>query len=262
LALIVAAIVVAILLFLVLVSFISDWRWWLIGGLGIFAGARWLVDYGRRLRAPDGWELMRRDPRPPVVFLRPFQEDSRWTYDNPIGKREGGDITPSAGRKRATREPKVARELSRIGPFVAVGRPGEKLSPLGAARIYVSDEQWQETVLSLVGRAAAVVLQPEVSPGTLWELHVIGRMVDTRRLLLLVPNPGVRPLGFARVRMLIEETLQVTLPPPGQCPPCDAFMFDPSGQPVPVVLQRRANLALQPFATQVLQLGITRKATA
>ncbi len=80
------------------------------------------------------------------------------------------------------------------------------------------------TVESLVRRAAAVVLQPEVSPGTLWELTIIGALVDRKRLLLLVPNPVVRPLGFARVRMLIEETQQVALPPPGECPPCDAFM--------------------------------------
>jgi len=40
----------------------------------------------------------------------------------------------------------VEDQLSPFGPFVAIGRPEEPLSPLGAARDYVPDSDWQDEV--------------------------------------------------------------------------------------------------------------------
>jgi hypothetical protein len=143
--------------------------------------------------------------------------------------------------------------MRQIGPFLAVGKPGERLAPLGAARLYVHDDEWQQTVVSLVEKAAAVVLQPEMSRGAVWEVELVGQKVDPRRLLLLVPNPGLRPLAFARVRVLTAELLRIALP--GDCQSCEAFMFDQDRKPVPLSLKRRPGRSLMPFVRQVQQLG-------
>jgi hypothetical protein len=49
--------------------------------------------------------------------------------------------------------------MSKIGPFVAIGRPGERLPQLGAIRLYVADPEWQEMVTRLMSEAALVVLR-------------------------------------------------------------------------------------------------------
>jgi hypothetical protein len=256
-ALIIVAPILAVALFLVILEYADDDRFVIYGAVFLGAGAYWMINVGRRMRAVDGWELLRSDPRPPVVYLRPFQEDQRRRYHDPVGDRQGGENAGPNSSTQATREPKIARQITRIGPFVAVGKPGDSLAPLGAARIYVSDDEWQETVTSLVRRAAAVVLQPEASPGTFWEVDLVGQIVDMRRVLLLVPDPVLRPLGFARVRELIAQALSVSLPLPGEGVACDAFMFDALGRPLPIVF--KSSKALKPFVQQVLLVNGKRE---
>jgi hypothetical protein len=239
-----------------LFSVASDFSWRVLGVVAIFLGVRALWDMGSRLRALDGWEAMERDPRRPVIFLRPFREDGRVTYKHAQGKYEGGIDTASREIRRATREPNLYASLTRIGPFVAVGKPGESLATPGAARIYLSDEEWQTGVASLVRRAAAVVLQPGTTEGTRWEMALVGKIVDLRRLLLLVPNRSTRPLGFIQVYGLAAQI--APLPPLEQCPPCDAFMFPDAQNFIPLVFGGRPELVLQPFVQQILQLNETR----
>ncbi len=228
---------------------IDDFRLWILAlGFAVMAIAK-VIDIGRRVQEPDGWDLMRRDPRPPVIYLRSFVEDRRVTSKEPLGRREGGAAVTSVRTKPASREPRLAHAFQSIGPFVAVGAPGERLAPIGAARIYLSDDTWQTTVATLVERAAVVVLQPEVTPGTWWELHLVIDTVDLRRVLLLVPNPALRPLGYERVHSLTSQVLPVPLPEHPAA--CDAFMFDDERRPQPLTFGRTPARALQPFVAQV-----------
>lgn len=251
---IVAAPVVAILLFVAAWQLMSGQLLVVTGGVLAMLAA-YSVSIGRRMRMPTAWEVLESDPRPPVIFLRPFQEDERLKFGQPIGPRTGGISTGPSDRSRATYEPKIARALGRVGPFVAVGRPGEKLPPFGAARLYVGDDQWQDVVTDLVTRASAVVLQPDASPGTVWEIQLVARIVDPRRLLLLVPNPAVRPLGFDRVRDLAINLLCVRIPSPATCPPCNGFVFDETRQGTPVLLESHAADAIEPFCRRAVGLG-------
>jgi hypothetical protein len=252
--LILGAPLLAILLFLVLYPFFRG-ELLILGGSLLVVGALRIINIGRRMRAPDGWIVLQRDTRPPVLFLRPFQEDTRVSYDQPVGFREGGQNLARASAKPVSRESRIARELSQIGPFVATGQPGESLPPLGAARLYIADDQWRETITSLVQRSAVVVLQPELSPGTLWEVTLVAQTLDPRRLLLLVPNPSLRPLAFQRVRSIVAQILRASLPSADQCPPCDAFMFNEQHTPMPIQFGRWFRPALKPFVQQVRQLA-------
>jgi hypothetical protein len=50
----------------------------LISSLGLSAFAMWkLVRLGRRLRAPTADEILQKDQRPPVLYLRSFDLDTR-----------------------------------------------------------------------------------------------------------------------------------------------------------------------------------------
>ena len=127
------------------------------------------------------------------------------------------------------------------------------MAPLGAARLYLADEAWQQKVEALVRGATAIVLLPETTEGTRWEVTKVAHWVDPRRVLVLVPNPVLRPLGYARVAALMANTLPIPLPE--NCGKVDAFMFDAKGQPQPIVFGRRAKKALRPFAEQVEKLS-------
>lgn len=116
------------------------------------------------------------------------------------------------------------RFSKKTGPFVSVGKPGERLATFGAARLYVKDDYWQTVVRSLVSRAAAVVLQPGATPGTNWEINLVLSSFDLKRVLLLVPNPASQPLAYETTRNLMNTILPVPLPNnPGAC---SAFVFD------------------------------------
>jgi hypothetical protein len=90
-------------------------------------------------------------------------------------------------RKGMTFERVVEDHLSPFGPFIAIGRSEEPLSPLGAARDYVPDEVWQDEVQQRIRDAAVVVLVIGSSQGLAWELSRLRDLGQLHKLILLFP---------------------------------------------------------------------------
>jgi hypothetical protein len=87
-----------------------------------------------------------------------------------------------------TEEELVARTLNDFGPMVTIGKPGEQLRELGAARMYVSEQEWHEKVSLLMQSAKLVVLRLGQTEGLWWELgQAIGKM-RPEQLLIFVPR--------------------------------------------------------------------------
>jgi hypothetical protein len=86
---------------------------------------------GRQHLAPSGQEVQESDSRPPVLYLRAFDTDKLTTHTVPSHK-------IAAYR---TEEQQVARAFARFGPMLTLGRPGEPLPLVGAARSYVTHER-------------------------------------------------------------------------------------------------------------------------
>src|SRR4051794_1892866 len=78
--------------------------------------------------------------KPPVLLLRSFVDDVAGIPPNALFPR-------LFGRPKRLEET-IGEELTRAGPFVAIGKPGERLPQMGAHRLYVADSQWQELVSS------------------------------------------------------------------------------------------------------------------
>ena len=74
-----------------------------------------------------------------------------------------------------------------MGPFVAVGKPGEKLPELGAARMYLQDSEWKDKVHDLMSRASLVVLRAGRTDGLWWEAQMAAAIVKPERLVFLLP---------------------------------------------------------------------------
>jgi hypothetical protein len=102
--------------------------------------------------------------RPLFVYLRPF----------------------SAAKAGTPTEQLVVELLERRGTLCCVG---ESDFHVGMGRIVLRDDEWQSAVLDLCERAAAIVIYPAASHGTLWELsQLTARGWLDRTLFFMPPN--------------------------------------------------------------------------
>lgn len=147
----------------------------------------------RQHEADDAAEAMEDDPRAPVLYLRPF----------------AADAASSRLRGGKTEEEQLAAVLGGIGPVVAIGRPGEELPELGAARLYVSDREWKAAVRDLMDRAILVVMRLGDTDACWWELEQVTARVAPESLLLLVPAGGE---GYDVLRARADPLLPHPLP--------------------------------------------------
>jgi hypothetical protein len=158
-------------------------------GYGLF----FLHQHGERHLAPSADEVMSDDPRPPILYLRSFEDEN---VD--LGSVSGVEGT-------------LAQVMDEVGPFVAVGRPGDQLPPLGASRSYRRDVDWQSYVVGLLDRAALVILLAGRTQGLAWELRQCAQRITPERLVVLVPNTRASYDAFQATAQ--AAGIPLTLPP-------------------------------------------------
>jgi hypothetical protein len=164
---------------------------------------------GRRLRADDAFKVLERDLRPAILYLRSFSAD-HIEYNN---------------HKFTSSEENLAKLLGRIGPVIAMGRPGERLPRAGAARLYVHERRWQTVADQLIKRSGLVVLVGGNSPGLLWEMERLRDLVSPRRILIYNP-----PFGQKHFEKHVQEIFHVALPPKHRA--ARLICFDENWQPI------------------------------
>jgi hypothetical protein len=174
----------------------KDWGGYLFALPAAAGGGIWYALYARSKRcfALSAQDVLAHDTRPPVIYLRSFKDDGRyvktmkdklplWRLLHPI-KLWGSVLNAFDTR---TEEEVLAEVLCKIGPVVGIGRPGEKLPQLGAARVYVDDDHWQQTVHDFLSQAGLVVLRLGKTPGFFWEVEQSTSKMNPARLIVLVP---------------------------------------------------------------------------
>ncbi len=150
--------------------------------LAVVAGLRFAA---RRFTRLSLERLISGDKRPVILFLRSFRDD-QVRLRKPRRSLFRGLV--SVGEPRPTLDHVLLEEGTPHGPVVAIGRPGST-PPFGAARIYVSDEEWRATVSELCSHAGAVVMTLDETEGVRWELgHLFGQNYERKTLFLLPPR--------------------------------------------------------------------------
>jgi hypothetical protein len=147
------------------------------------AGRLW--NRGRRQLAIRVQELRKLDTRPPILLLRSFEDDNL-----PLEKRHHFFWFLFTQRETLTLESFVVNQIWRLGPVLAIGNPRDDLSPLGAPREYVSDDDWQTHIRSYLIESAYVVCILGATPGLSWEyqqIHALGK--QDRTLVVFPPRP-------------------------------------------------------------------------
>lgn len=156
----------------------------------------WLSDrYRKRQRNVllSAQDLLIRDTRPHVLYLRSFKDD---------------EIT-SRQLNLSTEEQELAVVMLEFGPFIAFGEPGEKSAAPGAARMYVDEEHWQDRIKALIADAQLVVARISNSKSFWWEMLTVIHLNRPERLLLLLPADKET---YEEFRLIAQNVFPCTLP--------------------------------------------------
>ncbi|MFJ9447206.1 transferase [Kitasatospora sp. NPDC101235] len=156
----------------------------LVGGLAAIGAAVLSLRYTRPRSARGAAQALLADGRQPVLYLRSFADDDL-----------AAQVDDSAAFVSIhSREEQLAVALGAVGPVITVGRPGERLPRLGAARFYLPLDDWQPAVLRLMELSQLIVLRLGAGEGLWWEVQQVRATQPARKLVLLVPG-GVPELA-------------------------------------------------------------------
>jgi hypothetical protein len=160
-------------------------------GLGIF----W-YERGARLKAAP---LTLSHVEGSVLYLRAFDLEDRPFVTGPNS--ELGDYSSALGSQKPrwaqmwfdipiklSLEEFLSGAISkRIGPFIGLGNPGDKLPPAGAVREYAQDAAWKRRFTQLAHSVKCIVLSAGDSANLQWELAQIRQMGTNRKLCMFTP---------------------------------------------------------------------------
>lgn len=135
------------------------------------------------------------------LYLRPFELDARNVLQLLVGASAGilvylnlldGAWIPIAllpAVLRITKEQEFRDALAPLGDFMACGRPGERLQPVGASRIYLKD-CWQQAIARYMAQARLVIVRPGSSSSIRWEVSQVLKTVPPGRILFYLRFRG------------------------------------------------------------------------
>jgi hypothetical protein len=149
--------------------------------------------------------LMNVDARPPVLFLRSFQDDQIRLARKRSGMFQYRSFA-EYGEPSPTLDHVVLDEATPLGPVVAIGVPGAP-PPFGVARTYVTDDEWQNAVSGFARDARAIVIALDETAGVKWELaHIDTSEYSSKTLYLLPPRLTSQPASSVFLRRKVFST--------------------------------------------------------
>jgi hypothetical protein len=148
----------------------------------------WPFTLWKRLTVRRAGELRSVDARAPVLLLRSFADDGREVVK--LSSVTRFILTRYLTWDYSTFEELLVRVFSMCGPVIAIGRPGEVVPPLGAAREWLPHDAWQCRVRELLAEARLVVIvlgDMKGEDGLTWEIQNVLEMGLTEKLVIVVP---------------------------------------------------------------------------
>lgn len=139
-----------------------------------------------RLAVVDMQSRLSKDKRSPTLFLRSFGDDRIEL------KRSKLVQILSFRRKPTTADELMESIFGGFGPYIAIGRPGERQRTFGASRVYLGDDEWQSEVTQFIHEARFVVVFLDKSEGLKWEIdQVLSQGALNKTLFILPPDANL-----------------------------------------------------------------------
>jgi len=130
----------------------------------------------RRYFQVDADALLHVDKRAPILFLRSFEDDEKLTFA------QSGEAFFDYSL-----ETRLSRHFIHFGPFIAIGAPSDELPVPGAARIRLSDADWQTQVRRWMSSAQVIVMYCGNTFWVNWELAMLARKGYLHKVIVLFP---------------------------------------------------------------------------
>ncbi len=175
-----------------------------VGLVVAFVGVR-MATIGKGLMTPDGDAVLNSTDRPLFLYLRAFgldEEDGR--HRMPLYMGIQVPINPW--------ESGLAGACKKVGDMVAIGRPGEAFATTGAARVYVTDDQWQDKVVEMIGKTELVFWTYGSTEGLRWEIQRLVDTVPPEQLVVALPFWNVKPAQRLEVWQKAREQIDAIFP--------------------------------------------------
>jgi hypothetical protein len=132
-----------------------------------------LLDNATRRHAAHLYQSVREwDDRPPVLFLRSFEQDK---VAIPARTRNLVLQLPAGLGRTHELDELLLEAGAPFGPLVAIGDPRNPIPPLGAARVFVRNagQDWKSVVADLILASRAIVICPHTTAGVAWEIEQV-----------------------------------------------------------------------------------------
>jgi len=166
-------------------------------GLSVVSGSSRPIRLARRLIQPWVTQRLDNDGRRPVLLLRSFADDS---LEVQPPRRMTHGLESLAGEPYIRFEELVAWKAQGFGPLIAIGQPGTVLQPLGAARYYFSDDDWQTAIEERAHTCLSVFMVVGRSPGLIWEIsHLRATERLAKAVFIFPPVPESELIARAEV---------------------------------------------------------------
>lgn len=165
----------------------------------------YLMRLGLRKNQKDAEEVLATDARAPVLFLRSFSND-----ENTIRERRSLEFSllPSM------RAEEYLTAFNRLGPLIAIGRPGEALPNLGAHKMYIENELWENKVIELFENSKAVIVMlGNLTGGVNWELNQARQLLSPSQLFIYFPYRQQREKRYTFYKEHLEKVFNCRFPP-------------------------------------------------
>lgn len=137
---------------------------------------------------------------PEGLYLRSFNDDA---LSLPISGISRSLVDRVTLRYQGRYEQLLVGAAQELGPVAAIGRPGERLPPLGAFRRYYPDDQWQREVAKLIGSVDLIVVSVGETSSFAWEVEEIRDQGLLSHAIFVVP-PVDADARSQRLRMLAD----------------------------------------------------------
>ncbi len=127
---------------------------------------------------------------PFILYLRPFASTdkigAKKTKLVGLGASSMGNGTLMVASDRVEFEEEIEKALRPLGKLVALGKP---LEHMGAGRIRVADDVWQDAIKLLIDKSEMIVLLPSPREGTSWEVeHLLTSGALKKTIVVDPPN--------------------------------------------------------------------------